>query len=55
VSVDPAKLLAALDVAAWYNISGSMAARGVADIMSRISKDEEDKASLWQKKLEDRR
>jgi hypothetical protein len=26
-----------------------MAARGVAEIMSRISREEEDKASLWQK------
>jgi hypothetical protein len=49
VSVDPAELSAASDVAAWYNVSGSMAARGVADITSRISKDKEDEASLWQK------
>jgi hypothetical protein len=27
-----------------------MAAKGVAEMMSRISKDEEDEASLWQKK-----
>jgi hypothetical protein len=27
-----------------------MAARGVAEIMSRISREEEDEASLWRKK-----
>jgi hypothetical protein len=27
-----------------------MVARGVAEMMSRISKDEEDEASLWRKK-----
>jgi hypothetical protein len=49
MSVDPAELSVASDVVAWYDVSGSMAARGVADIMSRISKDEEDEASLWRK------
>jgi hypothetical protein len=50
VSVDFAKLPAALDVMAWYDdVSRSMAARGVADMTSRISRDEDDEASLWQK------
>jgi hypothetical protein len=51
VSVDLVELPAASDVAAWYDgVSGSMAARGVADMMSRISRDEDDEASLWRKK-----
>jgi hypothetical protein len=41
---------AASDVAAQWDDSGSMAARGVGEIMSRISREEEDKASLWRKK-----
>jgi hypothetical protein len=50
VSDDFAKFSAALDAAARWDDSGSMAARGVAEIMSRISREEEDKASLWRKK-----
>jgi hypothetical protein len=50
MSIDPAKLSEASDVVAWYDVSRSMADRGVADMTSIISKDEEDKASLWRKK-----
>jgi hypothetical protein len=50
VSEDLAEFLAASDAAAWWDDSGSMAARGVAEIMSRISREEEDEASLWRKK-----
>jgi hypothetical protein len=39
----------ASDVAAWYDVSGSMAARGVADMTSRISRDKDYEASLWRK------
>jgi hypothetical protein len=38
MSVDPAEFPEASDVAAWYDVSGSMAARGVEDMTSRISK-----------------
>jgi hypothetical protein len=52
VSDDRAELIAALDFEAWRGDSGSIAARGVAEITSKISsEDEEDDASLWQKKL----
>jgi hypothetical protein len=48
--IDLAKFPVASDVAAWYDdVSGSMAARGVADMMSRISRDKDDEANLWQK------
>jgi hypothetical protein len=50
VSDDLAEFLAASDAAAWWDDSGSMAARGVVEIMSRISREEEDEASLWRKK-----
>jgi hypothetical protein len=50
VSDDLAKFSAASDVAAWLDDSVSMAARGVAEMTSRISKEEEDEASLWRKK-----
>jgi hypothetical protein len=50
VSVDLAEVPVASDVAAWYDdVSGSMAARGVADMTSRISRDKDDEASLWRK------
>jgi hypothetical protein len=49
ISDDLAELPVALDVAAWYDVYGSMAARGVMDITSRISRDEDDEASLWWK------
>jgi hypothetical protein len=49
VSVDLAEFPVTSDVAAWCDeVSGSMAARGVADITSKISSDEDDEASLWQ-------
>jgi hypothetical protein len=50
VSDDLAEFPAALDAAAWWDVSGSMAVRGVAEITSRLSREEEDEASLWQKK-----
>jgi hypothetical protein len=50
MSDDLAEFPAASDVAAWWDVSGSMTARGVVEITSRISRDEEDKASLWRKK-----
>jgi hypothetical protein len=50
VSDDLAEFPVALDVAAWYDISGSMAARVVVEITSRILRDEEDEASLWRKR-----
>jgi hypothetical protein len=49
---DRAELSVALDFEAWRGDSGSMAARGVAEMTSNISsEDKEDDASLWQKKL----
>jgi hypothetical protein len=52
VSDDRAEPSAASDFEAWRGDSGSMAARGVAEITSKIlSEDEEDDASLWRKKL----
>jgi hypothetical protein len=52
VSDDRAELSAASDFEAWQGNSSSMAARGVAEMTSKIlSKDEEDDASLWRKKL----
>jgi hypothetical protein len=52
VSDDRAELSAASDFEAWRGDSGSMAARGMAEITSTISsEDEEDDASLWRKKL----
>jgi hypothetical protein len=50
MSDDLAEFSAASDVAAWWDVSGSMVARGVAEITSRISREEEDEASLWRKK-----
>jgi hypothetical protein len=50
VSDDLAEFLVASDVAAWYDVSGSMAARGVVKMTSRILRDEDDEASLWQKR-----
>jgi hypothetical protein len=48
VSDDIAELSAASDFVAWRGNSGSMAARGVAEIISKTSKEEEeDEASLW--------
>jgi hypothetical protein len=48
VSDDIAELLAASDFVACRGDSGSMAARGVAEIISKTSKEEdEDEASLW--------
>jgi hypothetical protein len=49
VSDDLVEYPAASDVVAWWDVSGSMVARGVAEMMARI-KDEEDEASLWRKK-----
>jgi hypothetical protein len=46
VSDDFAEFVVASDVAAWWEASGSMAARGVVEITSRISRDEDDEASL---------
>jgi hypothetical protein len=54
VFVDPVEFPVASDVAPWYDVSGSMAARGVADITSRISRDEDDEASLWRKRRSSR-
>jgi hypothetical protein len=49
VSDDIAELSAASDFVAWRGDSGSMAARGVAEMISKTSKEEEeDEASLWQ-------
>jgi hypothetical protein len=46
VSIDLTEFPVALDVAAWYDdVSGSMAARGVADMTSRISRDEDDEVA----------
>jgi hypothetical protein len=50
VSDDLAEFPAASDVAAWCDVSGFMAARGVAEMTSRILRDEEDEAILWQKR-----
>jgi hypothetical protein len=50
VFVDPAEFPVALDVVAWRDVFGSMAARGVADMTSRISTDEDDEASLWRRR-----
>jgi hypothetical protein len=45
---DPAEFPVTSDVAAWCaELFGSMAARGVADMTSKISTDEDDEASLW--------
>jgi hypothetical protein len=50
VSDDRAELSVASDFEAWRGDSGSMAARGVAEMTSKIlSEDEEDDASLWRK------
>jgi hypothetical protein len=50
VSDDLAEFSAASDAVDWGGDSGSMAARGVVEIMSRISKEEEEEeASLWRK------
>jgi hypothetical protein len=50
VSVDLAEFPVASDVTAWYDdVSGSMAARGVVDMTSIISRDKDDEASLWRK------
>jgi hypothetical protein len=49
MSIDPAEFPEASDVAAWYDVSGSMAARGVADMMSRISKMKKMKPSCGRK------
>jgi hypothetical protein len=47
-SIDLVEFLVASDVMAWCDeVSGSMAARGVADMMSKILSDEDDEASLW--------
>jgi hypothetical protein len=52
VSEDCAEPSAASDLEAWRGASGSMAANSVAVITSKTSsKDEEDDASLWRKKL----
>jgi hypothetical protein len=51
VSDDLAEFPAASDVAAWWDVSGSMAARGVAEMTSRTSRDEEDEASLCRKQV----
>jgi hypothetical protein len=53
VSDDRAELSAALDFEAWRGNSGSMVARGVAEMTSKISsEDEEDDASLqWKRPL----
>jgi hypothetical protein len=51
VSDDRAELSAASDFEAWRGDSGSMAARGVAEMTSKIlSEEEEDDASLWREK-----
>jgi hypothetical protein len=47
VSDDLAEFQVTSDVAAWCDVSGSMAARGVADITSKISSDEDEEANLW--------
>jgi hypothetical protein len=48
VSVDLAEFPVASDVAAWCDeVSGSMVARGAADMTSKISSNEDDEASLW--------
>jgi hypothetical protein len=53
---DTAELLAASDFVAWRGNSGSMAARGMAEMISKTSKEEEeDKASLWQESHQRRR
>jgi hypothetical protein len=55
VSDDLTEFSVASDAAARWDDSGSMAARGVAEITSRISREEEDEASLWQKSGRQRR
>jgi hypothetical protein len=53
---DTAELLAALDFVAWRGDSGSMEARGVAEMISKTSKEEEeDEASLWRESHRRRR
>jgi hypothetical protein len=48
---DPAEFQVTSDVVAWcVEVSGSMAVRWVADMMSKISTDEDDEASLWREK-----
>jgi hypothetical protein len=42
VSDDAAELSAASDFAAWRGDSGSMATRGMAEIISKTSKEEEE-------------
>jgi hypothetical protein len=45
---DIAELSAASDLVAWRGDSGSMAARGVAEmIFKTLKEEEEDEASLW--------
>jgi hypothetical protein len=52
VSEDRAEPSAASNLEAWRGDYGSMAASGVVVITSKTSsKDEEDDASLWRKKL----
>jgi hypothetical protein len=52
VSDDRAELSAASDFEAWRGDSGSIAARGVAEMTSKISSEnKEDDASLWRKNL----
>jgi hypothetical protein len=47
VSDDLAEFSAASNTAARWDDSGSMAARGVVEIMSRISREEEDELLRW--------
>jgi hypothetical protein len=56
VSDDIAELSAASDFVAWRGDSGSMAARGVPEMISKTSKEEEeDEASLWRESHRRRR
>jgi hypothetical protein len=56
VSDDTADLSAASDFVAWRGDSGSMAAGGVAEMISKSSKEEEeDEASLWRESHQRRR
>jgi hypothetical protein len=53
---DIAELSAASDFVAWRGDSGSMAARGMAEMISKTSKEEEeDEASLWRESHRRRR
>jgi hypothetical protein len=48
---DPTEFPMTSDVVAWcVEVSRSMAVRGVADMTSKISTDEDDEASLWREK-----